>query len=44
MDAMGSPDLRQIGGMAGATSHTSKVVVMFQSKMIAAEYVHFMWA
>jgi 2-methylaconitate cis-trans-isomerase PrpF len=29
---MGSPDIRQIDGLGGATSHTSKVVVMSPSK------------
>ena len=32
MAAMGSPDIRQIDGLGGATSHTSKAVVISPSE------------
>ncbi len=37
MAAMGTPDVRQINGLGGATSHTSKAVVISQSEEPGAD-------
>jgi len=37
MSAMGTPDVRQINGLGGATSHTSKAVVISPSEQTGAD-------